>query len=280
MVDTHGEGLASPADLWLLDRLLAVQDDSATAHPELAAWLTAVRRPASAGELAELPTFLRALDARQGSPAPVRFHGTPNVAIAEGAVGTRGPAARRTGTRRRNRRTRVVVLTASALVVIGGTAAAAYTGVLPAPLQSLASHVPGVKPSVAHPVSTPGAGPKASGFTPSAPSTHATVTPGAPGTGTSAAVVSACSDYLAHTLGTGSAEYQALVAAAGKASRLTGYCTSALHATPQSSASAPGKPTISPSNKPSTHPGGKPTSSPTSHGGGKPSTAPTHKPHA
>ena len=279
MVDTHGEGLASPADLWLLDRLLAVQDDSATAHPELAAWLTAVRRPASAAELAELPTFLQALDARQGSPAPARFHGTPNVAVVAGPVGTRGPATRRTGTRRRNRRTRVVVLTASALVVLGGTAAAAYTGVLPGPLQSLASHVPGVQPPAAHPASTQAAGPTASRVRPSAPSAHATGTPGAPGTGTSAAVASACSAYLAHTLSTGSVEYRALVAAAGKASRLTGYCTSALHAAPQSSASAHGKPTASPSNKPSTHPGGKPTSSPTPQGGGKPSTAPTHKPH-
>lgn len=279
MVDTQGEGLGSPADLWLLDRLLAVQDP-APAHPELAAWLTAVRRPGSADELAELATFLRAFDARQGSPSAARFHGAPNVPVVEGAVGTRGPAARSTGTRRPNRRTRVVVLATSALVLLGGTAAAAYTGVLPAPLQSLASDVLGVKPSAARPASTAAAGPAASRVTPSAPAAHRTGTPGAPGTGTSAPVVSACNAFLDHTLSTGSDEYKALVAAAGMASRLTGYCTSALHAAPQSSASSHGKPTTSPSNKPSTLPGGKPTSSPTPHGGGKLSAAPTNKPHA
>lgn len=267
MADTPRPELQDPADGWLLEELLAARAGVVGAHPELAAWLTAVQRPAGVAELGGLPTVLRAFQAHHASPA---------LPLPSAASSRDRPA--RSARSRRHRPTQVVVIAAAALVTLGGTAAAAYLGVLPGPVQDLASHLPGVQPATSHarPASpahpTPGQGPSSS------PSASASTTPPGRPPSPSPAVVSACTAYLSHTLSTSSPEYQALVAAAGKANRLTGYCNSTLHAAAQSSAKGQGKPTTAPSNKPSTPPG-KPSSKPTNHGQSKPTASPSHKPH-
>jgi len=152
---------------------------------------------------------------------------------------------------------------AAAAVSFGGATAAAYAGVLPAPVQKIAHDTLGAPP--AHPAAHP-----------SHPATP---------TGPSAAGHAAyglCTAY-SHAQAHGSALQKAvafrnLAAAAGGAANVTAYCARVAHpgTTPT------GKPASHPAGKPTSHPAGKPLSHPagmpSSHPAGKPTSHPAGKP--
>ncbi|HUY44898.1 MAG TPA: hypothetical protein VMV92_04130 [Streptosporangiaceae bacterium] len=143
-------------------------------------------------------------------------------------------------------------LAAAAVVALGGVTAAAYVGVLPAPVQKLAHDTFGAPP--AHPSAHP-------------------ATPAGPD-GTGHAAYGLCTAY-AHLKAHGNAGQKAvafrnLAAAAGGAADVTAYCAGVAH---------PGK---SPSGQPSSHPAGKPSTlpsqAPATHPAGQPSTLPSQAP--
>jgi hypothetical protein len=144
---------------------------------------------------------------------------------------------------------------AAAAVTFAGATAAAYAGVLPAPVQKFAHDTLGTPPAhpaahLSHPA-TP-TGPKAAGH----------------------AAYGLCTAY-SHAQAHGSVMQKAvafrnLAAAAGGAASVTAYCAGVAH---------PGTtPTSHPVGKPSSHPGpkaaGHPGVKPTSHPGGKPTSTP------
>jgi hypothetical protein len=167
-------------------------------------------------------------------------------------------------------------LAAVAALTTGALAAAAYTGVLPAQVQSFAHHTFGAP--APHPAGNP-APPK----TPPGPA-PAPARPGALGL---------CHAY-AQAKGHGNARQKAmafreLAAAAGGTAQVTAYCAGLAHPakTPpgQQASHAAGKPSAASSHtpaahsthKPPSHPGHPPRSHP-SHPGHPPGSQPSHNP--
>lgn len=180
------------------------------------------------------------------------------------------------GVRRRNRVLASVLsakLAAVAAVTAGALAAAAYAGVLPAPVQSFAHHAIGAP--APHPAGNPAA--------PKTPPGPAPASPGARGL---------CQAYAK---GHGNARQKAkawreLAAAAGGTAQVSAYCAGTAHPakTPpgQQASHAAGKPSAASAHapaahsthKPASHPSHPPRSHPT-HPGHPPGSQPSHPGH-
>jgi hypothetical protein len=141
---------------------------------------------------------------------------------------------------------------ATAAVTFAGATAAAYAGVLPAPVQNFAHDTIGTPP--AHPA---------------APQPHP-ATPTGPRAAGGHAAFGLCTAYSSmkvhgHAMQKAVA-FRNLAAAAGGAANITAYCARVTH--PRMT------PTSHPGGKPASHPGGKPAS----HSGGKRASHPGGKP--
>lgn len=183
-------------------------------------------------------------------------------------------------------------IAAAGLVVIGGGTAAAYTGSLPVPLQTLAHDTIGAPAAHPHATSSEDAAPDATdtgapGGPQSAPADPSASPSGPDATGPAA--FGLCTAFTHGGLATGSIAYQSLVTAAGGADKITAYCATIPHPGPsglpsQAAGAATqhpsGPPTARPSQANTTHPTGAPTSHPHGRPGsvpvGPPSGVPSH----
>ena len=185
------------------------------------------------------------------------------------------PVHARRSARRRSRLLTVLLTAkaaaaaAAAAVALGGVAAAAYTSILPAPVQQFAHSVIGApSPQPRHRPGTPQ--PSHGPGTPQA--TPARTDAGGP------AAFGLCTAY-AHAKAHGTAAHKAvafrnLAAAAGGAAKIAAYCATVPH--PGSSQSSqPASAPTHPAGHSASHPTGKPSSHPTPHPPGRPSSAPT-----
>lgn len=255
------------------DRLDALLDHRAPRPPvgdelhPLAELLAAVRAPASTAELAGQHTVLAAYQRIVGVSPSARRRKIRRPTMLSALLSAKLAAA-----------------AAASAVAVGGLAAAAYTGVLPTPLQNAAHDTIGAPPANDSGVSRAGTRPT---DTPTQPTLSATPsvrpTPGGTPVGpdaTGAAAYGLCTAYAAaQTHGTVSPESPAwrnLAAAAGGPGNIPSYC-----ATVTRPGATPTHPTGRPSTLPTpaaTHATGRPSSTPpsgTSHPTGKPSAAPS-----
>ncbi|HEV7205734.1 MAG TPA: hypothetical protein VGN18_14080 [Jatrophihabitans sp.] len=232
---------------------------------------TALAGPPSAGETAGLEAARLAFRAEHpGAYRPAGYGAAPHRVARPGA--RRRPSPSRGGGR-------LVAASILGLLGLGGVTGAAFAGVLPDALQTVAHRLLGVPA----PGSTGHGANHSSGHRPSgstAPGGGSTHTTGPDATGPTA--YGLCTAYDRSRTGTAgpraayahSRGYSALVAAAGGEAQVATYCAAVLHP----SAGAPG----------ATHPAGKPSapgSSPGNPAGGRrtetgrPSDAPTHPVH-
>jgi hypothetical protein len=229
--------------------------------------------PADAGEglrpLAEaLTTLAVAPSARELAgerDARAAYRGGFGPATRPAGAGRRRPR----GVRRRNRVLASVLgakLATAAALTAGALAAAAYTGVLPAPVQSFAHHAFGAP--APHQAATPAPPQTPAGPAPASP---APASPGARG------LCNAYAQAKAH----GSAKHKAavfrkLAATAGGPGQVTAYCAGMAHPakTPpgQQASHAAGKPSAASSHTPAAHPTHKPP-------GHTPGSRPSHPGH-
>ncbi len=258
----EGPGHEQDADRWL-DHVLdnsrrAELDDGDAALADLIASMTAAPTDADLTGFDEaISAFVAARGAQQAAPAP-------------------GPGL----LRRLLARPAAVVAAAGAVVLAGGMTAAAYTGVLPEPLQNLAHrtiHAPahnrsGPTATATGPGISPGAtgaerhGPASTG----SPSVHpgGSPTPGPDATGPAA--LGLCRAFLRGELAAGSTAYHSLEVAAGDPG-IAAYCDTVVHTTPgqqhPSGTHAPERPSAPPTWHPSptTHPVSPPSTTPPPH---------------
>lgn len=161
---------------------------------------------------------------------------------------------------------KVVAAAAAGGIAIAGTAAAAYTGNLPDALQDVAHQTIGA------PAADDAADrSEAPATTPTGrPSTAAPVGPDASGD----AAYGLCTAWDKGGLATKSVAYEALVKAAGDASKIEAYCKTVERPGDAPTGHATGAPTT-PAAKPTARPTQAPESKPTTHATGAPADAPT-----
>jgi len=218
----------------------------------LAALLAATELPAGAAP--ELRPLAEALAELRGQPASDELEGEAETLAAfrshfgSPRIAHRQPA-RKLAPLSRPLLVKAAVAAATALS-ISGIAAAAYAGVLSAPVQRLARDIIGAPPPGAQPAITP------SSATPA--------TTGDPAYG----LCTAWAHAKAHgTLEQQAAAFDRLAAAAGGAAKVTAYCATA--APPGAS------PSQIPQPAPTPHGTGRPPGLPVPHGSGMPSGLPT-----
>jgi hypothetical protein len=263
--DESADHLVSVDEPWLLERVRAGEAGDAWAG------------------VAEL------LEAAAGPPEPHELHGE-RAAVSSFLAAREAAAARHTG--HGARRVAVVstlmagkfaAFTVAGLVTLGagGMAAAAYTGLLPGPLQDVAHRTIGAPlpdrgsvhpptPSVAPTTSTPSQAAPTSAAAPPArtTTTSSTTAAGSRTTTTTTSVLPSvadlCTAWRHETLSTSGAGFAALSAAAGSSS-IDDFCASLSSPTtaPASPTTTPtAEPTATPSDTPA--PTGEPTTTPPS----------------
>lgn len=248
-------------DPWMIDRLLAGEpaagdppagDPPTGGSTALADLLSAATAPGTPGELAGEEAVMAAFLARSSgisSPShPSRARRLPLLSTLLAG--------------------KVVAAAAAGGIAIAGTAAAAYTGNLPDALQDVAHQT----------IGAPAAGDNASADRPEAPaatptdsrSTDAPVGPDASGK----AAYGLCTAWDKGGLSTKSVAYEALVKAAGDASKIEAYCKTVERPGGAPTDHATGAPTTPPG-KPTARPTQAPESKPTTHTTGAPADVPT-----
>lgn len=174
-------------------------------------------------------------------------------------------------------------IAAAGLVVIGGGTAAAYTGSLPIPLQTLAHDTIGAPAAHPHTTSTEDAAPDATDTDATQSSAPApSASPSGPDA-TGPAAFGLCTAFAHSGLATGSVAYQSLVTAAGGADKITAYCATIPHPGPstlpsQAASAAGNHPSGPPTARPSQANTGHPTGAPTGHPNGRTTSVPVGPP--
>lgn len=241
-------------DPWTVARLMA-GDTTAGGSPALAALLAAATAPGTPGELAGEEAVIAAFHAAGSgishSPTPTRARRLPLLSTLLAS--------------------KVVAAAAAGGIAVAGTAAAAYTGNLPDALQDVAHQTIGAPATAGDAADDRPEAPEA---TPTGrPATATPVGPDASG----AAAHGLCTAWDKGGLATTSVAYEALVKAAGDASKIEAYCAKVEHPGQAPTDHATGAPTT-PAGKPTARPTQAethPTSAPTTHATGAPADAPT-----
>lgn len=236
-----------PEDLWLVDHLLA--GDPRVEDASLTNLFAAATAPATPGELAGEEAIVAAFSRTSRGISPSTP--LPSRARSRSMLSTLLAG-------------KVVAAAAAGGIALAGTAAAAYTGNLPDALQDIAHQTIGA-PAVELPdaaterPATPAATPTGR---------PATATPAGPDA-TGAAAKGLCTAWDKGGLATKSVAYEALVTAAGDATKIEEFCADVEH---------PGKAADAATRRPTSAPTARGTGAPETHRTGAPTSRPIDVP--